>query len=43
MRFHSFCVIYFCGIEKEIMINGWREEEAAEEEEGGGISSAGVY
>ena len=24
MRLHPFCVIYFCGIEKEIMINDWR-------------------
>lgn len=23
MKLHPFCVIYFCGIEKEIMINDW--------------------
>jgi len=23
VRLHPFCVIYFCGIEKEIVINDW--------------------
>ena len=43
VRLCPFCVIYFCGIEKEIMINDWgrggRRRRRQREE---GISGAGV-
>jgi hypothetical protein len=27
VRLRPFCVIYFCGIENEIIVNDWREGE----------------
>jgi len=41
VRLHPFCVIYFCGIEKEVMISDWwRGGRRRQREEG--IARAGV-
>jgi len=42
VRLHLFCVIYFCGIEKEMMINDWQKGGRRRRQREKGISSTGV-
>jgi len=42
VRLNPFCVIYFCGIEKEIMIGWWRRGRRRRRQREEGIARAGV-